>query len=387
VDAWARAFPGVTAQSMQAEGVVGTAYAAEAAGLRGVNDGLDGIGVAAEVTNGTAVTATAGNGVCLSADSFNADGIHVETMTGVGLQVRTVTNLAIDAHSLNAVAVNASSLGPLAVDAFSMSTGVHAGSLGGPDASDMAKGCAVFGVSPLHAGVCGASLGGAGVLGIANPALGWAGCFHGNVFVGGMLLKFASLFSIDHPLDPEGKLLQHAAIEAPELKTFYDGIATLNRRGRARIRLPRWFGALNGTLRYQLTPLGGPAPELHVAAEVKDNVFEIAGGRPGLRVCWQVTGVRQDAWAKANPLEVETPKPAFRRAAEVPVTAIEKLVDGLRAKAEALKTRREPAARPAAKRRADPPPTPPTEVESSVPVDGAQAQALLARLGAGDKTG
>jgi hypothetical protein len=33
------------------------------------------------------------------------------------------------------------------------------------------------------------------------------------------------------------------------------------------------------------------------------------GGKPGLKVSWQVTGVRQDAWAKAHPVAVEEKKP------------------------------------------------------------------------------
>ena len=36
--------------------------------------------------------------------------------------------------------------------------------------------------------------------------------------------------------------------------------------------------------------------------------FRIAGGTPGLKVSWQVTGVRQDAYARTNPLVVEVEK-------------------------------------------------------------------------------
>jgi hypothetical protein len=70
---------------------------------------------------------------------------------------------------------------------------------------------------------------------------------------------------------------------------------------------------LNVDFRYQLTPIGGPAPNLHVAAEVKDNRFRIAGGTPELHVSWQVTGIRQDPWAKAHPLVVEKRKAAVER--------------------------------------------------------------------------
>ena len=72
--------------------------------------------------------------------------------------------------------------------------------------------------------------------------------------------------------------------------------------------LPSWFSALNKDFRYQLTAIGGPGPGLHVAKEIENNSFAIAGGSAGLKVSWQVTGVRQDAWAKANPLTVEEDK-------------------------------------------------------------------------------
>ena len=140
-----------------------------------------------------------------------------------------------------------------------------------------------------------------------------AGQFDGNVNINGVLFKLASFFRIDHPDDPGNRYLTHAAVEAPEYKTFYDGVAGLNRKGEATIRLPRWFKSLNTEFRYQLTPLGGPAPDLHVAEEIHDNRFRIAGGRAGLKVSWQVTAVRRDAWARRNPLAVETRKPKEER--------------------------------------------------------------------------
>lgn len=157
---------------------------------------------------------------------------------------------------------------------------------------------------------------GTGVLGIGYPTLGaWAGRFQGNVHVDGIVFKSASLFSIDHPLDPKRKVLNHACVEAPEYKTFYDGTATLDRRGQATVKLPRWFDALNQKLRYQLTAIAAPAPELHVGREASARSFVIAGGQPGQKVCWQVTGVRRDAWAKANPMRVEQPRASARSSA------------------------------------------------------------------------
>ena len=74
------------------------------------------------------------------------------------------------------------------------------------------------------------------------------------------------------------------------------------------IELPEWFEALNGDFRYQLTAIGGSAPNLHVAEEISENRFKIAGGEEGMKVCWQVAGSRKDPWAAANPFEVEQEK-------------------------------------------------------------------------------
>jgi len=79
------------------------------------------------------------------------------------------------------------------------------------------------------------------------------------------------------------------------------------------VRLPDWFEALNSGYRYQLTALGAPAPNLHVAAEVKKGCFTIRGGAKGLRVSWQVTGIRQDAWAKSHHIVVDEKKTAKNR--------------------------------------------------------------------------
>ncbi len=77
--------------------------------------------------------------------------------------------------------------------------------------------------------------------------------------------------------------------------------------------MPEWCEALNEDFCYQLTAVGGAAPNLHVAEEISENRFKIAGGPEGMKVCWQVTGTRKDAWAAANPVEVEEEKPQEER--------------------------------------------------------------------------
>jgi len=78
------------------------------------------------------------------------------------------------------------------------------------------------------------------------------------------------------------------------------------------VTLPNWVEALNEDFRYQLTPIGGAAA-VHVAQEVSQDRFTIAGGSPGLKVSWQLVGRRKDSWAQAPPLVVEQEKPARDR--------------------------------------------------------------------------
>jgi hypothetical protein len=97
------------------------------------------------------------------------------------------------------------------------------------------------------------------------------------------------------------------------MKNVYDGVAAANGRGEAVVELPDWFAPLNTDFRYQLTPLGSAAPDLHIVEEIANNRFKIAGAKPGMKVCWQVTGTRHDAWARAHRLIVEEEKPAKER--------------------------------------------------------------------------
>jgi hypothetical protein len=141
----------------------------------------------------------------------------------------------------------------------------------------------------------------------------YAGDFVGDVSITGSLSKSAGSFKIDHPLDPENKYLQHSFVESPDMMNVYNGNVTLDENGQAVVELPAYFEALNGDFRYQLTPIGAPGPNLHIAEKIYDNRFKIAGGKSGMEVSWQVTGVRYDPYAVANPIQVEEDKPAEER--------------------------------------------------------------------------
>jgi hypothetical protein len=137
--------------------------------------------------------------------------------------------------------------------------------------------------------------------------LPFAGFFDGNVGVDGSVTDAVTALKIDHPLDPANKYLSHSAVESPDMMNIYNGVAILDASGEAVVQMPEWFGSLNRDFRYQLTCIGGFAP-VYIAEELVNNQFKIGGGRDGLKISWQITGVRQDAWANAHRIQVEQVK-------------------------------------------------------------------------------
>ena len=189
---------------------------------------------------------------------------------------------------------------------------------------------AIYGIRPyvLHHGASGTSYGAAiyvspsdtgsayGIYSQVNSGsttgTTYAGYFVGNVHVTGTLSKGGGSFKIDHPLDPENKYLQHSFVESPDMMNVYNGNVTLGADGQAWVDLPDYFDALNRDFRYQLTCIGGFAP-VYIAEKIDGNRFQIAGGTPGLEISWQVTGIRRDAWAEANRIQVEVDKDEAER--------------------------------------------------------------------------
>ena len=164
-------------------------------------------------------------------------------------------------------------------------------------------GAGVAGYGNLGTGVYGQTDSGYAIYG-SGVSGGWAGYFNGNAHVNGTLSKLGGSFKIDHPLDPANKYLSHSFVESPDMMNVYNGNIVLDAQGQAVVELPDWFEALNRDFRYQLTTIGGYAP-VYVAQEVQGNRFAIAGGTPGLKVSWQVTGIRHDPYADAHRIPVE----------------------------------------------------------------------------------
>jgi trimeric autotransporter adhesin len=304
----------VAGQSTSGYGVYGNVTSGR--GVSGI--ATSGYGVYGYATTGYAglfegnvnVTGKLGAGHIVPAGgSLEVDGVMDVTAGTVGTPILNVYNALLTGSLSNyGTAVKATAGGDfgLAVDAEAFGSNGTAGYF------------------RSHAGQAVRAVGQGGEGGYFQSDVSWAGRFWGetglagrfvgrvettgDLSVGGTLTKAAGSFKIDHPLDPENKYLSHSFVESPDMKNIYDGVAVLDEKGEAAVALPEWFEALNRDFRYQLTSIGAFMP-VFVADEVAGNRFRIAGGTPGKKVSWQVTGIRRDAYARAHPIPVEEAKP------------------------------------------------------------------------------
>ncbi len=295
-----------TANTGTGYGVYGSAASGQSAAIYGTN------------------SATTGNAVGVSGNSVATSGVGVwgtaSSQTGttygvLGLSYST-TGRGVVGNAANSTGVNYGVYGKsISSDGIGVygyadsSTGSNRGVYG---RSDSSGGIGAYGYASSFSGV------NYGVYGDTNSASGYAGYFAdrvkiaGNLEVVGTLSKSAGTFKIDHPLDPENRTLSHSFVESPDMMNVYNGNIILDENGAATVELPDYFQALNQDFRYQLTPIGGFAP-LYIAQEIADNRFQIAGGAAGLKVSWQVTGIRHDAYAEAHRIVVEEDKSPSER--------------------------------------------------------------------------
>lgn len=126
---------------------------------------------------------------------------------------------------------------------------------------------------------------GVGVFGTAAPA-GFAGYFVGRVRVEGAIQVGGG----DSELDP-----QHL-VSSPDQLSTYSGNVQLDSAGEATVTLEFVWGRTFTDVRYQLTPVGAPAPNLHIVQQLdiqptstgKQGTFRIAGGSANLLVSWRL---------------------------------------------------------------------------------------------------
>lgn len=262
-----------------------------------IGNGTTGVGMYAYNRNSTynvalagtsfGIEAFVGNTICIDGTSNNSTGVIGRSSTGTG-----VIGVSADGTGMRGDAINRGNTGYLGLynDAvFGESTSVAGNGLKGT-ASNGSTAYGVWGISTT----------------------GYAGYFSGNVYVAGNFSSATKSFKIDHPLDPENKVLVHSCVESDQRMNIYKGHATTNAQGEAWVQLPDYFEALNADIEYHLTVMGQFAQAI-VGQEVANNRFLIRTDKPNIKVSWQVLGVRQDAYAKAHPMKVEEDKPEEER--------------------------------------------------------------------------
>jgi hypothetical protein len=293
---------GVRGMSTNAVGVLGESNLG-GPGVLGTSDAKPGVNGRSNKDHG--VFGQSGSGTGVVGSSTSGSGVHGYSTKTTGIFGHSDEWWGVHGHSKDVV--RAGVFGENTESIGGGGYGVHGQNL-------HANGTGVRGEGGSN-GVYGKGFYGVAGIGDDTGVYGkgpWAGWFVGDVGVTGNITGNKA-FRIDHPLDPANSYLNHASVESPERKNVYDGVAQLDEDGTASVALPEWFEALNGDFRYQLTAVGQAAPNLHVAEEIYENRFRIAGGEGGMKVCWQVTGSRKDAWAAANPFVVEEEKPQDER--------------------------------------------------------------------------
>lgn len=152
-----------------------------------------------------------------------------------------------------------------------------------------------------------------GVMGAQNAGGGQLAVFS----LGNFTASGAKSFTIDHPLDPENKILRHFCTEGPEALNAYSGNTVTDESGYAVIRLPNYFESINKNFRYQLTVVdeGDSAEfvEVKVVRKIRGNQFAIRTSLPHVEVSWRVEATRNDLWMQKYPLKIEEEKSDEKR--------------------------------------------------------------------------
>ena len=307
----------ISAVTLAAANPAGTAIAGSTAAPAGAVVGINtGSSAVADGVDGVTSSAAA-SGV---AGINNAGGIGVYSTGGTGVYgIGSISGVEGQGNAAFSNAGYFLGWSAPAGSGFNGSLGIEAFGGNGDPSSGSAGGTGIYGQG--GGGTNGDGYGGYFIGGtqslfghgiVANAGSGYAGYFNGDVNVTGNLAKGGGSFKIDHPLDPANKYLYHSFVESPDMMNIYNGTVALDANGEAVIPMPEWFGVLNRDFRYQLTCIGGFAP-VYIAEELANNQFKIGGGRAGLKVSWQVTGIRQDAWANAHRIPVEEAKDARER--------------------------------------------------------------------------
>lgn len=276
------------------------------AGVRGINVALNGTGVSG---------VGKGFGVRGSAPQI---GVFGDTEAGIGVKGLSVSGSGVAGESAQGYGVAGD--GKYGVVGKSTASGNSSGVYGlsangfaGVEAHGEKSAFGLFAFTTGNADAVHAETqGSTSAIYGKTTGVGYAGFFEGRVQVAGALTKASGSFLIDHPLDPANKYLAHSFVESPDMLNIYSGTIRTDIHGAATVTMPNYFDALNRDFRYQLTVIGEFAQAI-IGEEINGNQFTIRTSKPNVKVSWQVTGVRKDAWAKAHPVIVEENKSAEER--------------------------------------------------------------------------
>ncbi len=274
-------------------------------GTAGVINGSTGTGFGYGVYGGSSIPSGYGVYGENTATSGEVVGIYGTTRSSIGIGVWGQGGFG----GIQGIATNAS--GGFGVQGANTSTtGIGYGVEG---ITKTPNGSGLVGIGPSGVTAQGSTYGivaSGNTAGIIAYNSGAAGMFFGEVDINGNLnTSGVKHFKIDHPLDPENKFLVHSSIESPDVMNIYNGNITTDANGYATVNLPSYFEALNINYKYQLTVIDQFAQAI-IGKKIQNNSFIIRTDKPNVEVSWQVTGIRNDPYMKANPVVVELEKNA-----------------------------------------------------------------------------
>ncbi|HET6272536.1 MAG TPA: hypothetical protein VFG32_06110 [Bacteroidota bacterium] len=298
---------GLVGTSTNGDGIEGHSTGVNKSGVWGHNDRSDGVGVSGSSIGGKGVsgTSTNGDGVVGATNAANKSGVwgRNDAFGGVGVSGSSTNSIGVRGTTsfADAYAVYGSNTANQAFGGIGTQR-VYGGIL---------RPIGVYGAAANASGPYGI-----GVYGVAVPNQfneTHAGFFEGRVRVtGDFSVGGDKNFMIDHPSDPANKYLVHSCVESNDRMNIYNGNIITDASGNATVELPGYFAALNVDYRYQLTVIGQFAQAI-ISSKINNNRFSIKTDKPNIEVSWQVTGVRNDAYAKAHPMQVEVEKPAHEK--------------------------------------------------------------------------
>lgn len=298
---------GVYGISTNSNGARGESSAAGVAGVYGSGN-VSGYGVEGHGGNGVYGITSVSNGVGVRGDSTAGYGVYGVVTSGSGVRGQSSSGAGVygvSDSSSGVIGNTNTGAGVYGYGASSNSTGVWGYSSAVGSTGVRGDG-GYYGVDAVG-----------GSVGIHASGPIEAGIFGGDVLVTGDMDVLGSCcaagegtFKIDHPLDPANKYLVQSAVQSADMMSIYNGNATTDAKGEAVVTLPPYVEALNKDFRYQLTTMGDQFAQARVSSKIKDSRFTIKTDKANIEVSWQVTGVRNDPYAQAHPVQPEVDKPA-----------------------------------------------------------------------------